>query len=157
MSGKRKRKPNRNRKLARLDPATLADLEAFATKATYRGYGKHKLSSYDFGVEPNASRWIAYEGEAVSLCDHTSVRKQSIAQRLLKRAFLCGTVSPQKAKMGGWPSIAWAVVGETCVVEARCDSGGKGEYHGYPLQSGDPMKEKVLKRWWECGKGFHDD
>jgi len=157
MGKRRKRKFNRNRKLARLDPATQSNLESLATKKTYRGYGKHKLNSYDFGVEPNANRWIAYEGEAVSLCDHTAVRKQSIAQRLLKRAFLCGTVSRQSAKSGGWPAIAWAVVGEECVVEARCDSGGKGEYHGYPLQSGDPMKDKVLRRWWERGKGIHDD
>jgi len=157
MGKKRKRKPNRNRKLVRLDAVVQARLASLAKAAKYRGYGKHKLNSYDFGGEPKAHRWIAHEGEAVSLCDHTAVRQQAVAQRLLEQAFLHGTVSRQTAKGGGWPSIAWAVVDEECVVEARCDSGGNGEYHGYPLQSGDPMKDKVMRRWRERERGIQDD
>jgi hypothetical protein len=56
-----------------------------------------------------------------------------------------GLVSVQERN--GWPQNVWAVAANGVPVEAMLENQEIGTYHGYPMLTGDPLRDEVLRRW----------
>jgi len=73
------------------------------------------------------------------------VFRREEAQQLLLDGIQHGLVS--RDAEAGFPHYVWMVYGER-VIEARCDNRVAGTYHGYPLETDDPMADDVRNQWW---------
>jgi len=114
----------------------LADL---ADAVKYVGSSDHKINPGDFGLticrpRPNAT-----------LCDGAKILRRKVAVRYLKSGIQRGLVS--QLESGDWPKYIWAVTDDGIPLEAQGDS--NGDYHGYPMESNDPFRDEVIKRWQE--------
>jgi len=137
----KKRSVNPKRRLhASPDLQEMADL---AEDVYYGGHPHHKRSPGDFGLTPPAS-----PRPNKSLCDGVGIFQREVAQQLLETGMRRGVVS--QSMEVGLPRHVWAVFGDGVVLEARCDDPRRRRYHGYPLDSDDPMGDLVRKRWQEA-------
>ncbi len=68
-----------------------------------------------------------------------------MALGLLKEGLRRGLINDQRRN--DWPQHVWALSDDEIPLEAKLTNRGTGEYHGYPLQSKDPFKWEILKRW----------
>jgi hypothetical protein len=139
--GMRPRKFNLKRKIE--DPPSTEGqrrkLEDLASKATYTGNPVHKRSPGDYGLTPPAS-----PRPGKTLCDGSGIFSRKVATEKLRLGIEKGLVS--QGYGGNWPQNVWAVADNGVVLEAMLED-GKGRYHGYPLQSADPLVQEIKKRW----------
>lgn len=135
-------KLNQNRKL-REAPQHAADrtlLEDLAGRVRYGGNPEHKKNPGDFGLTPPAQA-----RPHKTLCDAVHIVSRTEAEALLKEGLRKGLISEQMNNE--WPKHVWAVTNAGRPVEAVRESGDGGVYHGYPMQSHDPLCQRVLERW----------
>ncbi|QDG54898.1 hypothetical protein FIV42_15430 [Persicimonas caeni] len=107
----------------------------------YAGNPVHKRNPGDFGLTPPAA-----PSPDKTLCDGAEIFEKARAQELLSEGIRRGLVSAQQR--GKFPQNVWAVTATGIPLEAQLENHVKGTYHGYPLASNDPLREKVLE-WWE--------
>lgn len=113
---------------------------ALAESVVYKGSPLHKRVPGDFGLTPPSS-----PRPGKTLCDGVGIFKIQAAMELLRMGARKGLVSRDADQ--GFPRYIWGVTEDGDVLEARCDDGTRGTYHGYPLEKHDPMAEVVMKRW----------
>jgi len=114
-------------------------LEELARKADYAGNPYHKRNPGDFRcIPPSAPRLDK------TLCDGVGVYQKAVAINLLRLGIRRGFVS--RDRRGSWPQNVWAVIGGQ-PLEASLTNREQGTYHGYPMNSSDPLVKEVLDRW----------
>jgi hypothetical protein len=107
----------------------------------YVGSGHHKRSPANYGfsrVNPRPTK---------SLCDLERYIPLDEAIKLLKNGIQYGLFS--EPRDDSFPKFIWSVSDEGEVFEAKTDSNGTGEYHGYPLEEEDMMYKYVMFTWKE--------
>lgn len=134
--------PKRRLVAAPVLPEGKLALDELAKRTTYGGNPQHKRNPGDFDLNPPS---LPRQGK--TLCDGAHVFKQAAAENLLREGIRRGLTSVQARK--GWPQNVWAVSESGIALEAMLTNEDTGLYHGYPLQSRDPLVEEVLKRWKE--------
>jgi hypothetical protein len=80
-----------------------------------------------------------------ALCDSVQVFTKQEALKLLRKGIENGLVSDRSE--GQWPKNIWSVMEDETPLEAQLESAEQGAYHGYPMQTGDPFCEEVIKQW----------
>lgn len=116
-------------------------LHELGGRAGYTGSSDHKRAPGDFGLHPPTSPRIG-----ATLCDDAGFVSRTEALRLLREGFRRGGVSRQERN--GWPQNVWAVTSDGVPLEAQLDNREQGTYHGYPMAENDPLRRKVLARWY---------
>ena len=116
--------------------------EDLATRATYGGNPEHKKNPGDFKLSPPTR-----PRPDKSLCDGVSIFKRADAEALLKAGIRRGLVSEQYR--GNWPQNVWSVTEGGVPVEGQLENEEIGSYHGYPMQTDDPLWDAVIERWRE--------
>ena len=106
----------------------------------YGGNPEHKKNPGDFGLTPPAS-----PRPDKTLCDLAGITRRADAVALLQDGIRRGLVSEQARNK--YPQNVWAVTVEGIPMEAQLENSESGTYHGYPMQNGDPFRNKVLERW----------
>jgi hypothetical protein len=109
----------------------------------YQGSGNHKRFPLDHGLSNPSPR------PSKSLCDLARAITKVEAQALLRRGVEEGLYSVL-SQATGLPKYIWSVNAECDpeeVFEAKTDASDSVNYHGYPLERGDPQYEYVLKNW----------
>jgi hypothetical protein len=114
-------------------------LKELLQRARYVGSGHHKRSPADYGFERTNPR------PTKSLCDANRVIALEEAKELLRIGILSEMMSLPPD--GGFPKFVWSVSQSGEVFEAKTHPNTPGMYHGYPLESEDDMRERVLKIW----------
>lgn len=107
----------------------------------YVGSGHHKRNPADYNLlraNPRPTK---------SLCDLERKIPLDEARHLLASAIQCGLFS--EPGEGGFPKFIWSVSECGEVFEAKTDTHGTGEYHGYPLEDEDAMHKYVKSVWIE--------
>ncbi len=69
------------------------------------------------------------------------------AQQLVNSGIDYGLFS--EPQQDGYPKFIWSVSDQGEVFEAKTDTHGTGEYHGYPLEDEDEMYRYVKSIWKE--------
>jgi hypothetical protein len=127
------RRPGNNpkRRIAPLDRLNPDQQCALASAVRYVGSGHRKRNPADYGlarVNPRPTK---------SLCDLARTILLDEARRLIASGIRYGLFSePQD---DGFPKFVWCVSERGEVFEAKTDTHGTGEYHGYPLEDEDAM------------------
>lgn len=124
----------------------LDGLVQLAGKVSYGGNPEHKKNPGDFKLDPPSQ-----PRQGKSLCDEVDIFSRSEALRLLREGMRRGLVSRQE-RGDGWPQNIWAVTNNGRPLEAMLENPAQGVYHGYPMPSGDPFADEVLKRWSNCNE-----
>lgn len=137
------RRPGNNPKRRIAPPERLTDAQkkALGTTVRYVGSGHHKRNPADYGL-PRAN-----PRPTKSLCDLERTIRLDEACRLVARGIACGLFSEPQAD--GFPKFIWSVSEHGEVFEAKTDTHGTGEYHGYPLEDEDDMHKYVKSIWKE--------
>ena len=117
--------------LASQDVVAQVDVDALSSAAKYYG------SNYHCAKRPR--QWMPHKTKCPEGIDDAH------ALRLLRRGIEFGVFSANLDS--GWPRQVWAVDADGRVYEARLTNREVGEYHGYPMASGDRLTEDVAKRW----------
>ncbi len=104
-------------------PPQDADLEAVAERSRYVGSPYHK-DRPGFAGPPQRRR------TAASICPPELNDDQERVQAWLRQAILSGHTGEWR---GGFPQRVWHRE-DNVIFEAMQGSPGSGEYHGYPLQ-----------------------
>ena len=136
------RRPGNNpkRRIAALERLTEDQKNALMGAVRYVGSGHHKRNPVDYGLlraNPRPTK---------SLCDLERTILLDEARQLVARGIQYGLFSePQE---DGFPKFIWSVSEHGEVFEAKTDTHGTGEYHGYPLEDEDAM-HKYVKSIWE--------
>lgn len=136
-------RPGNNPK-RRIVPRTCAtdDLKSrLQERARYVGSGHHKRSPADYGLQRTSPR------PTKSLCDLKRVISLGEAKFLVEAGIRHGMFS--KVREDGFPKFIWCVSEHGEVFEAKTDTNGTGEYHGYPLEDEDAMHAYVKLVWEE--------
>ena len=115
-------------------------LDRLAEQVTYEGNPVHKRNPGDFGLEP-----VRGPRPGKTLCDGAKIFHKAVALGLLKEGIRRGLISVQRRN--DWPQNVWALSDEEIALEAMLTNNGTGEYHGYPLQTNDPLAREIQKRW----------
>ncbi len=111
----------------------------------YVGSGHHKINPADYGLPRTNPR------PTKSLCDLSRTILLAEARQLLLDGIQCGLFS--KPRSDGYPKFLWGVSKQGEVFEAKTDTNGTGDYHGYPLEDEDVMHGHVKAIWNErCRK-----
>lgn len=69
----------------------------------------------------------------------------SEAQAQLAHGAVSGMISVPAAD--GFPKYIWCVTDDGRVFEAKTHPSTPGQYHGYPLENEDPMRDYVQEIW----------
>jgi len=139
---RRSRNPKR-----RLHPSPKQErLAELAEAVDYGGHPHHKRSPGDFGLTPPAS-----PRPNKSLCDGVGIFRRAAALDHLVDGIRHGTVSADADQ--GFPRHVWSLIDGVRVLEARCDNFQTGRYHGYPIETDDPMADLVIEKWKEQDDG----
>ncbi|MHB1502056.1 MAG: hypothetical protein ACYCYK_13105 [Candidatus Dormibacteria bacterium] len=136
-------RPGNNPK-RRIAPADCANDQVklrLAKSARYVGSGHHKRNPANYGLLRTNPR------PTKSLCDLGRVIPLDEAISLVANGIRCGLFS--KIRGDGFPKFIWSVSSRGEVFEAKTDSNGTGEYHGYPLEDEDAMHVYVRSVWEE--------
>jgi hypothetical protein len=133
----RKRKCNPKRKIAYSSEVTI--LQSLSDRVVYAGNPAHKKNPGDFGLTPPAQPRLNR-----NLCDATGIHRLS-AMKLLRRGVRLGLVSLQHR--GEFPQNIWAVSDTGVALEASLENNESGTYHGYPMETIDPLAVEVKRRW----------
>lgn len=136
---------NPKRRIAPVDCLNESQKRALIAKVKYVGSGHHKRHPADYAMERTNPR------PTKSLCD--AVRKILLkeAQELLESGILRGMFSMPSDD--GFPKYVWSVSLTGDVYESKTDPSTPGDYHGYPLENEDDMREYVRDIWSErCQK-----
>jgi hypothetical protein len=137
----KRRSANPKRRLAgRPEASGRAALKALAARVRYGGNPDHKRNPGDFGLSPPSR-----PRRDKTLCDEAGVFTRAEAEALLRLGIERGLVSVQERN--GWPQNVWAVSANGLPVEAMLENPETGTYHGYPMLSGDPLRDLVIERW----------
>jgi hypothetical protein len=120
--------------------STTENLNLVAGRVRYGGNAEHKSNPGDFGLTPPVS-----PRADKTLCDGANIFSRELDLGLLKQGVLRGLVSEQVRN--GFPQNIWAVSGDGLPLEAQLENAQTGTYHGYPMPSADPFRDKVLKKW----------
>lgn len=115
-------------------------LQRLANRVRYGGNPEHKRNPGDFGLVPPAQ-----PRADKTLCDEAGISKKAVAEGLLRDGVAKGLVSEQMR--GEFPQNIWAVTKDGLPLEAELENQAQGTYHGYPMPSTDPFRDKVLERW----------
>jgi len=109
-------------------------------RVSYQGNPVHKRNPGTFsGTEFTGLR------QGKTLCDAAEIFDQDVALKLLQEGIRRGLISVQERN--GWPQNAWAIGEKGLPLEAMLTNEQTGEYHGYPLQENDPLREDIFHRW----------
>lgn len=114
-------------------------LERKAREASYTGNPVHKRNPGDFNLFPPAS-----PRPGKTLCDGAEILSRKEATKRLRLGIKKGLVSV--AVRDDWPQNVWAVAANGTVLEGMLED-SYGRYHGYPLQSDDPLIDEIRRRW----------
>ncbi|MET3553867.1 hypothetical protein [Burkholderia sp. 567] len=136
------RRPGNNpkRRIAPPERLTKDQKRTLTDVVRYVGSGHHKRNPADYGL-PRAN-----PRPTKSLCDLERTILLDEARRLVASGIEYGLFSePQE---DGFPKFIWSVSERGEVFEAKTDTHGTGEYHGYPLEDEDAM-HKYVKSIWE--------
>lgn len=120
--------------------AERAGLGQLADRIRYGGHPAHKRNPGDFGLKPPSG-----PRQGKTLCDGVEIFSRASAEGLLKAGMRRGLVSVQRRNE--WPQNIWAVSENGSPLEAQLDNQESGQYHGYPIQFGDPLWLLILERW----------
>lgn len=115
-------------------------LEELAARVSYGGNPAHKRDPGDFGLTPPSA-----PRTQKSLCDDAGILRNSEALELLHKGIRAGLISEQE--QNGYPQNVWSVSDDGMPLEGQLQNQEKGGYHGYPMRSGDPLADEVLRRW----------
>ena len=137
---KRNGRYNPKRKLQ--DQLTQQQRDSLAGSVKYGGNPEHKRNPGNFGLTPPSR-----PRPDKTLCDDCGIFDRGIAESLLTSGAKKGIVSIQKK--AGWPQNIWAVTGAGYPVEAQLENQGNGTYHGYPMPESDPMRDEIIRRWYQ--------
>jgi hypothetical protein len=129
----------RKRRFASKLPAPK-DLARLAASVRYGGKPDHKRIPGDFGLTPPS-----LPRDDKSLCDTIQVFRRVDALRLLRRGVERGLISPWDGT--GFPKNIWSMTEDGIPLEAQLENSGNGTYHGYPLETNDDFRERVIARW----------
>lgn len=121
---RRRAKPNR-RKIAPAPPDV--DLEEVATRVRYIGSPEHKSG-------PSFAGGLKGRRPDASICPNSLNWSQDTMTQWLQLAIIAGHFGAEWE--AGFPRYVWYRDGET-LYEGR--HSGNGEYHGYPLESGETV------------------
>lgn len=110
-----------------------------AKHVKYTGNPQHKRDPGDFRLTPPAA-----PRQNATLCDDAGISRKREARKLLRAGVKAGLISERMEQ--GYPAQIWAVRNDGVVFEAQLENAGMGEYHGYPMPSGDPFKAVILAR-----------
>jgi len=116
--------------------------DALLAQAKYVGSGHHKRYPADYGLERTNPRRTA------TVCDAQRVFKLTEAIELLATGIRKGMVSTVLAA-DGMPKYIWSVSAQGEAFEAKTSKNTPWQYHGYPLDEHDALRERVLKTWKE--------
>jgi hypothetical protein len=105
---------------------------------SYTGNPAHKRNPGDFALHPPAA-----PRQGATLCDDAKVFGRADAEALLRMGAQMGLVDGRPTDR--FPLLIWAVRQDGVVFEAKLENPEKGEYHGYPMPTSDPFREKVLE------------
>lgn len=136
----KRRKTFNPKRQFRSQPVDVAARDALAAKVQYGGNPEHKRNPGDFKLTPPAS-----PRPGKTLCDGAGIVAREDAVRLLREGIKRGLMSDRD--VNGWPKYVWAVWASRVPVEAVLENEATGTYHGYPLQSSDPLASEVILRW----------
>lgn len=124
----RKRTPPRPRTdLAAVDAD--GDIDTLATQARYKQSDYHR---------DNRTGW---RRDKTKCPEHVDV---DTAEALLVDGIRRRMFSTQRRQT--WPQRVWAVA-EGVVYEAQLTNNGQGEYHGYPMRTGDRFADYLAAQW----------
>ena len=123
------------------DRATDQVTQLLERSARYVGSGHHKRYPADYGLQRTNPR------PTKSLCDLERVIPLNEAKSLLTEGIRRGLFS--EIRQDGFPKFIWSVSRDGEVFEAKTDTHGSGEYHGYPLEDEDAMHPYVKSVWKE--------
>jgi hypothetical protein len=129
-----------NRKRSISSAPVQADLTRWAAEVRYGGNPEHKRNPGDFGLIPPSS-----PRPDKTLCDRAGILRRADALDLLREGIRHGLVSAQTRN--GYPQNIWAVTQERVPLEAQLENPANGTYHGYPMPTEDPFREKVIAKW----------
>ncbi len=136
----RKRASNNPKRRVADWPSTDKDfLLSLCNRVRYVGSGHHKRYPADYGFErtnPVPSK---------SLCDAVTPLFLGEAQALLVQGVMRGMISTTAED--GFPKYIWSVAVDGRVFEAKTHQNTPGQYHGYPLELEDDMREYVRGMW----------
>lgn len=132
---------NPKRRIASADCATDEAKQRLETNVRYVGSGHHKRSPSDYRLPRTNPR------PTKSLCDLGRTVKLGEAKALLADGIRMGLFS--EIREDGFPKFIWSVSERGEVFEAKTDANGTGEYHGYPLEDEDAMRDYVVRVWKE--------
>lgn len=136
-------RPGNNPKRRIAPDGRLSDSEKVQLKnsVSYVGSGHHKHRPAEYGFARLSPR------PTKSLCDIARVVSLAEARQLLETGIKRGMFS--EPREDGLPKFIWSVSPHGEVFEAKTDTNGSGEYHGYPLEHEDVMIEYVKEVWAE--------
>lgn len=131
---------NPKRRVAAPDSITAELLDRLQKNAKYVGSGHHKRNPVDYGFDRSSPR------PTKSLCDaNRSIRKDE-ASALLRRGLEKKMVSAMK-ESDEFPKYIWSVSDQGEVFEAKTHANTPGEYHGYPLENDDDLRDYIAGLW----------
>ena len=119
----------------------VAYAKALAKTVRYTGNPQHKRDPGDFNLTPPAA-----PRANATLCDDAHIFERKTAIKLLKDGARKGLVDGRKGE--GFPYLIWTVR-DGVAFEAQLENADRGEYHGYPMPTSDPLRSLILKAYAE--------
>ena len=121
-------------RLATQDVVDKVDRGALVDEARYRGSNYH--------CAHNPPRWMPHKTKCPEDIGDAD------ALHLLRQGIRLGVFSANLNR--GWPKQVWAMDGCGRTFEAQLTNREVGEYHGYPMSSGDRLAEDIAEKWRNC-------
>ena len=116
------------------DVVTQVDIGALVDDVRYHG------SEYHCAQKPQ--QWMPQKTKCPEDIDDAQ------ALMLLRKGMKFGVFSANLD--GRWPKQVWAVDDSGRVYEAQLTNREVGEYHGYPMASGDKFARIIAEKWRNC-------
>lgn len=141
MVNKKRQGNNPKRRISSPGRLTADERRQLAGAVRYVGSASHKLHPAAYGFPRSEPR------PQKSLCDMVRPILLPEAVKLVADGIERGMFSEPQSD--GFPKFIWSVSEQGEVFEAKTDRHGTGEYHGYPLEDEDSMRDHVLSVWNE--------
>ena len=130
---------NPKRRIVRDALPDMATREALLARVRYLGSGHHKIYPADYGLGRTNPRPTS------SVCDAVKPVRLAEASELLRAGVLRAMFSTYSRD--GFPKYIWSVSADGTVYEAKTHPNTPGQYHGYPLEKEDSMRNEVIEAW----------